>query len=415
MRYLFGFLCVSALCVMPLVGCSEDGGEGGSGGSAGAGGVGGSGGGGDGRWGDPVLIAGDASYPQVAVDPNGNAVLVWTQWDGMRWDIWANRFTPSAGWGVAERIGTDNGGGSPQVAVDPNGNAVAVWTYQDTLGMRADIWANRFTPSAGWGVAERIETDNLRYAAGPQVAVDPNGNAVAVWDQRDPMRFDIWANRFTPSAGWGVAERIETDNAGDASNPQVAVDPNGNAVAVWHQGDPVRFDIWANRFTPSAGWGVAERIETDNAGGGGSPQVAVDPNGNAVAVWTQGDGEPLRSATRFHIWANRFTPSAGWGVAERIETDNLNNAFSPQVALDPNGNAVAVWQQWDGMRFDIWANRFTPSAGWGVAERIGTDNAGNAFVPQVAVDPNGNAVAVWHQGDPLRPDIWANRFERTFP
>jgi hypothetical protein len=42
MRYLFGFLCVCALGVVPLVGCSETSGTGGSGGSAGNGGAGGS-------------------------------------------------------------------------------------------------------------------------------------------------------------------------------------------------------------------------------------------------------------------------------------------------------------------------------------------------------------------------------------
>ena len=41
MRYLFGFLCVCALGVVPLVGCSENGGEGGSGGTGGTGGEGG--------------------------------------------------------------------------------------------------------------------------------------------------------------------------------------------------------------------------------------------------------------------------------------------------------------------------------------------------------------------------------------
>lgn len=46
MRYLFGFLCVCALGVMPLVGCGDDNGGGGSGGSAGTGGSAGSGGGG---------------------------------------------------------------------------------------------------------------------------------------------------------------------------------------------------------------------------------------------------------------------------------------------------------------------------------------------------------------------------------
>jgi hypothetical protein len=44
MRYLFGFLCVCALGMMPLVGCSETTGDGGNGGTAGDGGSGGLGG-----------------------------------------------------------------------------------------------------------------------------------------------------------------------------------------------------------------------------------------------------------------------------------------------------------------------------------------------------------------------------------
>jgi len=44
MRYVLGFLCVCALGVTPLVGCSETTGDGGSGGSAGTGGSGGTGG-----------------------------------------------------------------------------------------------------------------------------------------------------------------------------------------------------------------------------------------------------------------------------------------------------------------------------------------------------------------------------------
>jgi len=44
MHYLFGFLCVCALGMMPLVGCDETQGGGGSGGSAGTGGSAGSGG-----------------------------------------------------------------------------------------------------------------------------------------------------------------------------------------------------------------------------------------------------------------------------------------------------------------------------------------------------------------------------------
>ena len=53
MRYVFGFMCVCALGLVPLIGCSETTGDGGSGGAAGDGGSGGTAGDGEGSGGMP--------------------------------------------------------------------------------------------------------------------------------------------------------------------------------------------------------------------------------------------------------------------------------------------------------------------------------------------------------------------------
>ena len=52
----------------------------------------------------------------------------------------------------------------------------------------------------------------------PQVAMDWNGDAVAVWYQLDEatLRVDIWANRGTLAGGWPQAQLIETDDWGNA-------------------------------------------------------------------------------------------------------------------------------------------------------------------------------------------------------
>jgi len=344
---------------------------------------------------------GSARLPQIAFDANGNAMAVWYQLDGTHNSIWANRYTPGSGWGAPELIENNNAGHAyrPQIAFDANGNALAVWDQHD--GSRYSIWANRYTAGSGWGTAEPIEsgTDNAHRS---QIALDANGNALAVWYQSDGTRNNIWANRYTPGSGWGYAERIETDDAGDAEDPQIAIDADGNAMAVWSQSDGTRNNIRANRYTPGSGWGTAERIETggDDAY---SPQIALDANGNALAVWRQYDG------TRYNIWANRYTAGSGWGTAELIETVS-GDAYFPKVAIDANGNALAVWYQSDGTRNNIWANRYTPGSGWGHAERIETDDAGNAEDPQIAIDADGNALAVWSQSDGTRYNIWANRW-----
>src|SRR3970040_2104732 len=130
------------------------------------------------------------------------------------------------------------------------------------------------------------------------------------------------ASRYVAGVAWGTPVYVETDDAGNAAYPQVDADAAGNAVAVWHQSDGTRTNIWANRYAVGAGWGTAERIETDNAGSASDPQVAVDAAGNAVAVWHQSDG------TRTNIWANRYAVGAGWGPAQLVETLDLGGAES---------------------------------------------------------------------------------------
>ena len=206
-----------------------------------------------------------------------------------------------------------------------------------------------------WGTAGLIETDNVETANVPEVAVNANGNAVAVWRQSDGTRTNIWANRYDAIGGsWGTAELIETTNAGDARFPRVSIAPSGDATAVWEQSDGTRFSIWANRYDTAGGnWGTAALIETDDTGDATSARLAVDSNGNVTAVWDQGDG------SRLNVWANRYDAAAGtWGTPRLLETDNTGDATGPEVAVDPNGVVMAVWEQFDGIRRNIWANRF---------------------------------------------------------
>ena len=214
---------------------------------------------------------------------------------------------------------------------------------------------------------------------------------------------DVWANRYT-AGSWGTREQISTTDANSASvtGPAgVAIDASGNAVVVWAQDA----DIWSNRYTAgSAAWGTAEVIRTD-LGVARNPQVASDPSGNALAVWVQNnaDGKSL-------IWSNRYTTGSGWGEAVRVETDETHSADDPQIAIDANGNAVAVWDQQDGMRFDIWANRYTAN-GWGTAALLENDDRTSASNPSLAICPNGEAMAVWQQSDSQEQSIFSARFE----
>ncbi len=392
-------------------------------------------------WGAPVLLEtndADAGSPQLEMNAQGDAVAVWEQAinPSFAGAVWANRFT-SGMWGTAEVIGgSPRPGAQPRLALNPSGDAVVVWVAYGGQAVRL-VGANRLT-SGIWDGGQAITSNGISYPL--QVAMDAQGNAIAlysnsisrdvessrstasgVWSSLGPVDPDgsttftiqlvmdapgnalafwpgtggIWFSRAALAGGWSPKELLESDGP---SELQVESDGEGNALLFGPQGD----DLWTIQST-SGVWGSAERTEVDGLGDTVSPQFALDTQGNGVVVWLQSDG------VQTNVWAN-WTTSGVWGTAELLETNDMGDAFAPKVAMASQGNAMVVWQQSDGVRESIWANRLT-SGVWGTAQLIELDDAGDAAAPHVGIDAQGNAIAAWQQSDGIRTNIWANRYE----
>ena len=187
---------------------------------------------------------------RLAVGASGVAVVVWEQTGPGPYEIFTSRFAGSS-WSTPARVQSSTQRGAafvqeekPSVALDGNGNAVVVWREFDAAGV-SSIWARRYAAGVG-GTAGRID-DSSTYTTGGfvQIAMDAAGNAMAVWNQG---RY-TWANRCAAGSGWAGATQIDSTAAGGGSvAPQVAVDGSGNAIAVWPQYGVSRADIWVNVF-----------------------------------------------------------------------------------------------------------------------------------------------------------------------
>lgn len=68
---------------------------------------------------------------------------------------------------------------------------------------------------------------------------------------------------------------------GISTKPQIAMDPQGNAVAVWVQNS----NCYANRYRIDSGWGSPEKIES-LAIGVVDPRIVIDTMGNVTVIWT---------------------------------------------------------------------------------------------------------------------------------
>ena len=329
-----------------------------------------------GQWGAVQALTGSASDafdPQVAISANGNAIVVWRGMDGPFDDpatsitaleyysssLWAKHYTASTKtWDVtATALELDNDKGhdanAAQVVMDSSGNGVVVW--QQFNGAVTSVYATRYTVGAGWAMPGSISTGSLGVAVNPQIAMDGSGNAITVWRQYDASaHYSIWVSRYVAATiTWDSPVLIESDDSGDAFDPQLAVNTAGDAWVVWHQHDGTTYNIGSNRYAVGSGWSSATLIETSNVGDATHAQIAVNASGDAFAVWQQSEG------TRTSVWSNRYNPSLqAWGMAALVEVDDSGDALVPQVNVDSTGNASAAWRQWDGAHWKVLASRY---------------------------------------------------------
>lgn len=355
-------------------------------------------------WSPPSSISSpnaSRASPRVAVDASGAAFAIWSEATTNGVDVAVRRFTPESGWEAPEYLEFGpNDSGSAEIALDSDGNGTAVWTQND--GTRFNLWSCRYEPTNGWGIPQLLEEINVGSASNPDVAANAAGGAVVVWMQFNGTSFDILARRYVPGFGWAPVEPLES-GSGDSVLPQVVVDAQGDAIAVWET-DPS--GIWANRFDSQAdAWEGQARIDSGSGLETHVPRIAANASGRAAVLWHELDNGSVDS-----IWSNQFLPGTGWGTAQLVEEDDIGNAYYPTASVGSDGTVIAVWQQSDGTRFNVWSNRFVDGTGWGTPRLLET-NPGDATSPEVQIDSRGYGESVWIQQVGTETRIFASRLD----
>jgi hypothetical protein len=222
-------------------------------------------------------------------------------------------------------------------------------------------------PGSAWSSPLRIDGGFQSYR--PRVAVGGTGDAMVAYEVSG-SNTDIGASRFSERYGWDVPFVID-DRYLTTSSPFVAMDDAGNALVVWSwdEGDHQR--IWSRRWVSGQGWENAT-IASGMNGTAYVRGISMTPGGTAFVVWNQNYSIPYCCNPHWDVWGNVFDPFVGWGTPTLLENDDSGPASAAGVAADPGGNATALWTASNGTRNSAWAAHYTPVAGWGGPEFVGT-------------------------------------------
>jgi hypothetical protein len=165
---------------------------------------------------------------------------------------------------------------------------------------------------------------------------------------------------------------------------------SGTATVVWYRTDGTDLRIQARTVAAD---GTLGTLKTLSAAGENAQyaQAAIDPTtGQATVVWQRSD-----TAGNLRIQSRSITTTGTLGSTKTLSaaTDDAEN---PQLAVDPSsGQAVVVWQRYDGSHWRTQARTVAANATLGTVQTLSA--AGNdATTPDIALDPStGNATAVW--------------------
>lgn len=264
----------------------------------------------------------------------------------------------------------------PDVAMDSNGNAIAVWVYTQKSG--TSILASTRPAGGSWSTPAMLTENNLRGKYG-NVAFDKNGNALAIWSAATPEDTQVVQAAFLPvGSGRWIPTQIPIPPAFNIiTPPRVAFDSEGNALAAWGASSESDSFIQTARLSSSTRtWKAAPEIPLNDIS---TLSMALDPSGNCVLLWKGSEG--IQSATLLH-------DSNLWTQQNTLSTESF--LMAAQVSVDGQGRAIATW--WEGMNFSIKA-MILPLGGkeWQKTQFPEV----YAFYPRLAVDAAGNAHILW--------------------
>ncbi|MBD2612950.1 cadherin repeat domain-containing protein, partial [Nostoc punctiforme FACHB-252] len=197
------------------------------------------------------------TQPAVAMNGSGAFVVAYTSTNGTDSEVFVRLYNSS---GIAVinpiqvNVTTTSAQNSPVVAIDNNGNFVVVWeSSQNSAATAIDLYGRRFSSTgaalSGEFLISTVTAGNQSNAA---IALDGNGNFTVAWQSvdQDGSGSGIYARQFS-SAGvaLGAEFLVNQTTAGDQVEPAIAMQTKGDFAIAWRNQSSGNGDIYVRSYS----------------------------------------------------------------------------------------------------------------------------------------------------------------------
>jgi RTX calcium-binding nonapeptide repeat (4 copies) len=271
----------------------------------------------------------------------------------------------------------------PELAMDRQGNAVAVW--QRSTGRNSLVQAAVRLAGGTWSSPQDLSTSGV-VAFEPDVSVEA-GRATVVWTATHAFHTVVESSTRLIGGAWS-APKVLSDPNSNSTAPVVAMDDRGGALAAWQWFDGAHLAVAAAVLPVDGEWSTPELLSS--AGQDALlPRVAMDAAGDAVIGWVRSNGSWKAAQVSYR-------PAGGSWELPRNLSIRSGNAAALDLVMNRRGDVLAVWKQGQGRGSiaDLWSSlRPAGATRWG--GRVMVNNYWQGLRAHAALDEAGNATAVW--------------------
>jgi hypothetical protein len=394
-----------------------------------------------------TFTQGEQSQPAVAMDDNGDFVVVWDTTVPLATAhvVYGRRFRADGTPRDVEQFAVETMSSvhptRPAVAMDADGDFVVAWQASAASDLAADIYARRFS-GEGQPDGPRIRVSAAsasRMNVNPEVAINGTGAFTVTWDSVGGSVSDVMARSFSDL---GIADS-EWQVASD-SMPSIAL-PVPRSIAVSTNATGLGYLMYSSwdlhtRFGNLPMFHASDFIAVRPADGGWEYNNGVEwsdftPFGtdillasvdftNKTVVSLSGTSGSLNGMTigyfagdlEFHADQSNYFPD----YPNHLEFEVTGTTFEPnrqlapiihRIAMNRSGEFAIAWSSENGGDLDVYAQRYDrerrPMGGEVV---INAPLGRNQSLLDVALDADGNMLMLWADSESMDDKRYSARW-----
>ena len=218
--------------------------------------------------------------PSVGIDDIGNAIVVWSGYNGSYYQIQSTQYKYiTDSWLAVEVLSSASVHGIyPDVAVNSLGQAIATWAEFD--GTNLEVFSSSLISSI-WDVPTLISDTNY-ISQFPNTLIDSLGNGSCIWTASDGSDQRIKASLKDILLGWQTP--IYISDSGKVAYKSLSVcDSSGNIVCAWIGKEGSDIALYACSYDGSS-WS-SPQILSEAGSSVSSFNLKINATGNAIIAW----------------------------------------------------------------------------------------------------------------------------------